>query len=120
MTHLQMTPEDRLKFQAQAALTKEANKKWAEENLRNDFADENHWRMLSQEYSVRLPQWYIPCTETKYLKRALKKLNLDSSWWTDQTGCSNFKEFSDMNPKYPAYACVGIILEAYDYEMENK
>lgn len=120
MTILQITPEDRLKFQAQAALTKEANKKWAEENLRNDFADEKLWRSLSQQYSVRLPQWHVPSTETKYIKRALKKLNLDSSWWTDQTGCDNFKEFSDLNTEYPAYACIGLVLEAYDYEMHQK
>lgn len=118
MSHLQMSAEDRAKYQAQAALTKESNKKWALANLRDDLSDKKSWQLLGQKYGVRLPQWYIPSTETKYIKRTLKTLGVDSDWWVDHTGCT-FKEFSELNPTWPAYAQVGIALETYDMEKQN-
>lgn len=113
-----LTAEERILAQVKSNETKEENKKWATENLRDDYQDLPLWRELSRKYDCRLPHWYIPATETKYVKRTLKKLGLSNDWWLDQTGCINLKEFIEINPRSPAYMMVGLVLEAYDREKD--
>jgi hypothetical protein len=52
------------------------------------------------------------------VKRTLKKLGLSFEWWQEETGCTTYKEFIDINPDAPAYMMVGLILESYDKEQE--
>lgn len=115
--------EERAAMTAKATETREANKAWAKENLRDNYADFPVWLELSKKYDCRLPHWYTPASETKYVKRTLKKLNLTNEWWLNETGCSSYKDFIDINPDAPAYLMVGLILEAYDkeqYEYEKQ
>lgn len=95
--------------QAQAA--REAKKQWAIENLQMDYAEENYWRELSKEADIRLPQRHIANTESKYLKRALKKLNIDNQEYLESCGVKNFKELASCNPQGTALMEVGLILE---------
>ena len=70
-----MTEEQR----QQVKEKREAAQLWANENLRDDFADETFWRSLSSEKGIRMPQRHVPGTEIKHLKRACKKLNIEVS-----------------------------------------
>ena len=108
----QMTDEDR----ANAAITREAAKVWAEQNLLQEFADENYWRATASDYGVRMPLRHAP-PEPKYLKRAAKKLGCDINEFVKSTGFSTLKQFTSANSKFPAYALVGLLLE---FNHENK
>ena len=49
---LDITPEQREIYRQKAAAKREADKVFALEHLRNDFADKNHWRRLASHYGV--------------------------------------------------------------------
>ena len=66
-------------------------KKEANAHLKGDFLDENHWKTLAPKYGVRLPRYYIPNTETKYLKRLFKKLDLDINEYVEACGAKGIK-----------------------------
>lgn len=108
-----LTPEER---EANLVKAREAReqKKLAGAHLRNNFLDESHWRSLGSKYGIRLPATHIPCTETKYLRRAAKKLNVDLQEFLDG---EKITAFAENNPDWPCYAVVGLFMEWYD---ENK
>lgn len=81
------------------------------ESLKNDFSAENHWKLLFSSYGITKPRWYIPNTETKYLKRAMKKVGVDPQKYLEDCGCRTIKELVELNPDYPAYAEIGFFLE---------
>jgi hypothetical protein len=110
LTHL--TPEQRLEMQAKAKATREA-KKLAGKNLKQDFPDESHWRDLASRIGFRMPASYIPCSETKYLKKLLKLCNIHPTGWVEIEGYSSLKGFAVDNPDWPCYARCGLVLEYY-------
>lgn len=92
-----------------------AEKQAAGELLFHDWgSDLNEWRRLASKYGVRLPSSYIPNSEVKYLKRAIKKVGADYKHYIEDCGYSNFKDFHKDNPDYPIYAEVGFFLEWWD------
>ena len=50
-----------------------AQKKLDNAHLKNDFSDLPHWKELASKYGVRLPSYFQPASETKYLRRYLRK-----------------------------------------------
>jgi len=113
MTFGTITQEDRDKAKA----TKQAKIDWASENLFTDFEeDEKRWRELASQYGVRLPSWYI-ANEPKYIKRMIKALGVDQEEYLEDCGCKTIKQLVQMNPSWPAYAEVGLLLEYWE---ENK
>lgn len=109
-----MTQAEREEMLIKAAEVKAAKKAWAEDNLKQDWADKSHWQELASKYSVRLPVWYIPATETKYLKRLFRQLEMEINEYVDAMGCSNIKELVSGNTTMPAWVAVGLALEWID------
>lgn len=105
-----LTPEQREENMKKAREAREI-KKLAGAHLKNDFLDESHWRSLASKYGIRLPSSHIPCTETKYLRRAAKKMNVDLQEFLDGEKITTFAE---NNPDWPCYAFVSLFLEWYD------
>ena len=113
-----ITPEQRLEMQVKAKATREA-KKLAGENLKQGFSDESHWRDLASRIGFRMPASYIPCSETKYLKKLLKLCRIDPRQWAEIEGFSSLKQFGIDNPDWPCYARCGLVLEYY-FDEEGK
>ena len=90
-----------------------ADQEWAKEHLKTIYMDENYWREIASELGCRLPSWWIPGTEVKYLRRISKKLNFDLKLFVESTGFSNIKEFCQANSKFTALALSGLVLEWY-------
>lgn len=114
----QLTPEQRAEMQDKAKLTREA-KKLAGESLKQDYSDENHWRELASKIGFRMPASYIPCSDTKHLKRLLKLCKIDPKQWAEIEGYSSLKQFVIDNPEMPSYARCGLVLEYY-FEKEKQ
>lgn len=107
-----LTAEQRVELREKAKASREA-KKLAGAILKNDFADEPHWRELASKIGFRMPATYIPCSETKHLKKALKLCNIDPKEWAEIEGYSSLKGFGIDNPDWPAYARIGTLLEHF-------
>lgn len=107
-----LTPEQRVVMQEKAKASREA-KKLAGESLKSVWADENYWRELASRIGFRMPTSYIPCSETKHLKRLLKLCKIDPKQWAEIEGYSSLKGFAIDNPEIPAYTRCGLVLEHY-------
>ncbi len=105
-----MTPEERAANLEKGRLAKEA-KKVAGENLKQNYADLPHWRTLASEYGLRLPSLYLPATETKHIRRALKKLGIEVSEWLEVQGFTKIADFGIANSNDSAVLEVGLALE---------
>lgn len=100
-------------IKAQEAKTEKIE--WAKANLRLEWEDMPHWRDLAKKYSFRLPAYYQPGTESKYLKRLLKQHGVDSGFYLQEIcGVRAFKELYSLNPTFPAFVEVGLALEHID------
>lgn len=117
MNHLaNLTAEEReamLIRAREARLAKIAAWRAKEHLLEQDFgSDLTHWRRLARRFGVRLPAAYIPGVDgLKYVRRAIKKTGVD---FVGACACG-IKEMARINPTWPAYALVGLVLEqAYE------
>lgn len=89
----------------------EEKKEYARNNLKLDWADENYWRETASKYGLRLPGWWIPSSEVKYIRRACKKVGVEVNDFIDSTGFSNLNQLAANNPTFTALAMVGLLLE---------
>ena len=99
---------------AQAKLKREADQKYARTHLKTVYADEKYWSVLCSKYSSKLPGWWYPITDIKYMRRVAKKAGVDIRDYVESTGFSNIKEFAQANSNYTAVAGVGLLLEWID------
>lgn len=88
-----------------------ADQEWAREHLKTEYMDENYWRDTASKYGLRLPGWWIPSSEVKYIRRACKKAGVEVSDFIDSTGFSNLNQLAANNPTFTALAMVGLVLE---------
>lgn len=95
-----------------------ADQEWAKEHLGTSYADEQFWREKASEFSIRLPMWWKPASDTKYVRRACKKLGIDIKDFVTSTGFSNINQFVQNNPRWSALAMVGLCIE-YKLSLEN-
>lgn len=84
---------------------------YAKQHLNTSYADEQFWREKASEKGMRLPHWWIPASETKYIRRACKKLNIDVTDFTASTGFSNLNQLVKANSKWTALGMVGLCIE---------
>ncbi|MNH38326.1 hypothetical protein D3C79_993410 [compost metagenome] len=84
---------------------------FAKVNLKLDYLDEPTWRELSKKYLFRLPSWYQPATQTRYIKRLFKHVGMDIQDYLEACGVKSLKELNTLNPNEPAFASVGFALE---------
>lgn len=114
-----MTAEQRADalVKAQAARAEKA-RIWKEnaDKLRQSFADSNYWRKLASKYGVRMPAEYVPSDEFKPIRKAMRKLGIEPQQVRDAFG-GDVKFIHSMNPTWPAYAVIGLLLEMRE-EME--
>jgi hypothetical protein len=108
-------PRDMSQYKEQAAASRKA-KQEAAKNLKQDFnsADVSAWKELASKHGVRLPSYTAPWTETKYIKRTMKKLGVDPKEYLESCGVTTIKKLVEMNPDTPAFFEVGLLLEWYD------
>lgn len=97
-----------------------ADQEYAKVYLYLDSKDEQYHRELGTQYGIRMPSWWIPCSELKYVRRACKKLGVEVSQFVDSTGFKNIKEFTQSNAKWTAFSVVGLILEWYHENTAHK
>lgn len=83
---------------------------YARENLRLDFADASHWRELAAAAGFSLPAWYVTATGGK-VQGFAERLGLTIHDVYAATGCRSFRSFVEMNPTWPLFAHVGVLLE---------
>lgn len=93
-----------------AAIAREAAQNFARLHLRLDFADAPYWRALASARGLRLPAWYVQGTAGR-LKRYAEGTGLSIAQIADSTGCNSYRSFLLMNPTWPLFAQVGILLE---------
>ena len=93
-----------------------ADQEYARENLNISYADEQFWRDKASTFGLRLPLWWIPSSETKYIRRACKKLNIDINDFITSTGFSNLNQLVKANSKWTALGMVGLCIE---FALEN-
>ncbi|WP_443698991.1 hypothetical protein [Pseudomonas sp.] len=115
-THLiPITEEQR----AAAKIRKSIDQDRARLNFKVDYADHQYWIMLATKYNCRLPLWWQPSSEFKYLRRVAKKANFDIRLFVESTGCSNIKEYVSINSHLSAIGVVGPLLECIDEYFTN-
>lgn len=108
MSHLvPMTDEQRQAVKDQRV----ADQEYARENLNISYADEQFWRDKASVFGLRLPLWWIPSSETKYVRRACKKLGIEVADFVESTGFSNINQFVQNNPRWTALSVVGLVIE---------
>lgn len=88
-----------------------ADQEYAKEHLNISYADEQYWREKASEFSIRLPMWWKPASDAKYVRRACKKLGIDIKDFIASTGFSNINQFVQNNPRWSALAVVGLCIE---------
>lgn len=109
-----------MKLDIQAAQeAKKAKAQWAEENLKLDYSDLDHWKVLARKYDFRLPSWYQPASSTKYVKRLMKHLGADMQEYLDSCGCKTLTQLVKLNPEETAQASCGYILEWWEEKNDN-
>ncbi len=111
-----ITPEERKELRIKGQEKLQEKQDWAAENLKMDWADEPFWRELAKKHGIKLPRSYEPA-KAKFVNRFLKEKGLDKEWYEDQTGFKNGNDEAKANPRMPARAQVGFLLEAYDEEL---
>lgn len=92
-------------------LNRIADQQYAREYLNISYADEQFWRDKASTFGLRLPFWWIPSSETKYVRRACKKLSIDINDFITSTGFSNLNQLVKVNSKWTALGMVGLCIE---------
>jgi hypothetical protein len=88
-----------------------ADQEYAKEHLNVSYADEQFWREKASDFSIRLPMWWKPASDTKYVRRACKKLGIDINDFISSTGFSNLNQLVKANSKWTALGMVGLCIE---------
>lgn len=96
---------------AAAKLKRVADQEYAREHLKTEYADEQFWREQSSLFGIRLPVWWKPASDTKYVRRACKKMGIDVRDFIASTGFSNINQFVQNNPRWSALSMVGLCIE---------
>ena len=102
-----ITEEQREKAKQQRLIDQE----YARNSLKISYLDQQHWASLASKYGSKLPNWWKPASDIKYLRRIAKKANFDLNLFVQSTGCSNIKEYADLNKNYTALGVSGPLLE---------
>ena len=93
---------------------------YARNNLKVSYIDRPHWVGLASKYNCKLPLWWKPAIDVKYLRRVAKKANFDLNVFVESTGCSNIKEYADLNSNWSVLGLVGTLLEFIDEQKTSE
>lgn len=95
----------------QAKINRLEAQEYARNNYKIEYQDHQHWKSLASTYGCKLPAWWAAGTEIKYMRRVAKKASFDINLFVQSTGCSNLKEYAEINPTFTALGLVGTLLE---------
>jgi len=104
----------------QAKQQRLADQEHARNNLKISYIDQPHWVTLASKYNCKLPMWWKTASDVKYLRRVAKKANFDLNIFVESTGCSNIKEYSDLNSNWSVLGLVGTLLEFIDEQKTSE
>jgi hypothetical protein len=82
----------------------------AGKNLKQDWADAEHWRELARHRGYRLPHWYLPMAP-KGMEQVLRSLGLDREFYRYNFGLKTYRDLIDRNPNTPLWVFAGWCLE---------
>jgi hypothetical protein len=78
--------------------------------LRQEWADSEHWRQLAKRRGYRLPHWYLPMTP-RGIEVVLRGLGLDRQFFREAFGLKTYKDLIRHNPRVPLWVFAGWCLE---------
>ena len=113
-----MTPEQRAEALEKARIAraeKTAAWKATAHLLKSDFSDSACWHKLASKFKVRMPGAHVPGSEFKAIRKAARKLGIEPSQIRDAFG-GDVKHIHAMNPTWPAFAIIGLLLEMAEGE----
>lgn len=113
MINLNISDEEKAALLLKAREAREAKKAAFIANshlLKSDFADKPYWRKLASSFGVRFPADYVPGSEVKLARRAMKKCGVSPDDVRQSLGM-DIKAFAELNSTCPSFAIVGVILE---------
>lgn len=90
------------------------DQQYARDNFKIEYADQAYWTTLASKHNSKLPGWWYPSSDVKYLRRTAKKANFDLNEFVASTGCSNIKEYAEINSHWSVLGLVGTLLEYID------
>lgn len=102
-----ITDEQREQAKQQRLIDQE----YARNNLKINYVDSDFWKERASFYKLRMPLWWIPALETKYVRRACKKLEITVEDFVDSTGFTNLNSLVRANPTWTAFGMVGLCIE---------
>ena len=83
--------------------------------LKSDFSDSAYWHKLASKFKVRMPGAHVPGSEFKAIRKAARKLGIEPAQIRDTFG-GDVKHIHAMNPTWPAFAIIGLLLEMAEGE----
>lgn len=92
------------------------DQQFARESYKISYADGVFWREKASEYGLRMPSWWVGGSETKYIRRACKKLGIDVNSFVESTGFNNLSELARNNAKFTAFGLVGLVIEFKEHQ----
>ena len=104
----------------QAKQQRLVDQEYARNNLKTSYIDQPHWVTLASKYNCKLPMWWKPSSDVKYIRRVAKKANFDLNVFVESTGCSNIKEYADLNSNWSVLGLVGTLLEFIDEQKTSE
>ena len=113
-----MTPEQRAEALDKARIAraeKTAAWKATAHLLKSDFSDSAYWHKLASKFKVRMPGAHVPGSEFKAIRKAARKLGIEPAQIRDTFG-GDVKHIHAMNPTWPAFAIIGLLLEMAEGE----
>jgi hypothetical protein len=110
-----ITEEQREQAKQQRLIDQE----FARNNLKINYVDQPHWTALASKYNCKLPGWWYPMSDVKYMRRVAKKNGVNMDDFLETTGFSSLKEFAFANSNMTAVAGVGFLLEWLDEGIGN-
>ena len=108
-----MTPEQRAEALDKARIARSekiAAWKASAHLLKSDFSDSAYWHKLASKFKVRMPGPHVPGSEFKAIRKAARKLGIEPAQIRDTFG-GDVKHIHAMNPTWPAFAIIGLLLE---------
>lgn len=113
-----MTPEQRAEALDKARIAraeKTAAWKATAHLLKSGFSDSAYWHKLASKFKVRMPGTHVPGSEFKAIRKAARKLGIEPAQIRDTFG-GDVKHIHAMNPTWPAFAIIGLLLEMAEGE----
>ena len=79
--------------------------------------DKPRWQEMARERGIRLPAWSARCTAAR-MERWLRRLGIPAKMFYEWGHFRSFVDFIKLNPQWPLYAFVGLMLE-YKCQLEE-